>query len=148
MLNFGLPAPIDMQIDGRDIMANRKVAVRSSTRSSKCLGSSTPGSSRISSYPKFEVAVDRTKALQGGFTEADVANSVLNIAEWKRQLTPMFFLNQRNGVNYNLVAQTPQYQIQSLQDLQNIPIRSATAASVWRSRRPRDNPSIAGDVGG
>ncbi len=44
------------------------------------------------------------------------------------QLTPMFFLNQRNGVNYNLVAQTPQYQIQSLQDLENIPIRSATAA--------------------
>ena len=80
------------------------------------------------SYPNFEIAVDRTKALQGGFTEADVAGSVLNMLSGSGQVTPMFFLNQRNGVNYSFVTQTPQYKLQSLQDLENIPITSKTAA--------------------
>jgi multidrug efflux pump subunit AcrB len=73
-------------------------------------------------YPTLDVVVDRTKALEGGFTEQNVANSVLNTLSGSLQITPMFFLNPKNGVNYNLVAQTPQYRTQSLQDLQNIPI--------------------------
>jgi multidrug efflux pump subunit AcrB len=73
-------------------------------------------------YPTLDVAVDRTKALEGGFTEQNVANSVLNTLSGSLQITPMFFLNPKNGVNYNLVAETPQYRTQSLQDLQNIPI--------------------------
>ena len=128
VLNFGLPSPIDIRIDGRDIQANRDIAVGILNEIRHVPGIVDARIQQDFSYPNFEIAVDRTKALQGGFTEADVANSVLNILSGSSQLDPMFFLNQRNGVNYNLVAQTPQYRIQSLQDLQNIPITSPTAA--------------------
>ena len=77
-------------------------------------------------YPKFHVAVDRTKAAQGGFTPRDVASSLLVSLSGSFQTTPTFFLNWQNGVNYNLVTQTPQYSIQSLQDLQNTPISAPT----------------------
>jgi len=73
------------------------------------------------------VAVDRTKAAQGGYTERDVANSMLNSLSGSFQITPMFFLNWKNGVSYNLVTQTPQYSIQTLEDLQNTPLNAATA---------------------
>jgi len=73
------------------------------------------------------VDVDRTKASQGGYTQRDVGSSVLNILSGSTQLTPMFYLNPKNGVTYNIVAQTPQYQVQSLGDLQNIPVTSANA---------------------
>jgi len=71
--------------------------------------------------------VDRTKASEGGYTQRDVGSSVLNILSGSTQLTPEFFLDPRNGVTYNIVAQTPQYQVQSLNDLQNIPVTSRNA---------------------
>jgi len=80
-------------------------------------------------YPTFNVAVDRTKAAGGGFTQRDVATSMLISLSGSFQTTPTFFLNWQNGVNYNLATQTPQYRIQSLQDLQNMPITSATMKS-------------------
>ena len=128
VLNFGLPSPIDIRIDGRDIAANRDVAVSILNEIRHVPGIVDARIQQDFSYPNFEVAVDRTKALQGGFTEVDVANSVLNILSGSAQTEPMFFLNKANGVNYSLVAQTPQYKVQSLQDLENIPITSATAA--------------------
>jgi multidrug efflux pump subunit AcrB len=73
-------------------------------------------------YPTYDINVDRTKAAQGGLTERSVATSILNSLSGSFQVTPLFFLNWKNGVNYNLVAQTPQYSIHSLQDLQNTPI--------------------------
>src|SRR6202040_2569162 len=73
-------------------------------------------------YPEFDVAVDRTKAAQGGYTQRDVANSLLNSLSGSFQITPLFFLNWKNGVNYQMAAQTPQYRMQSMQDLENIPI--------------------------
>ena len=78
-------------------------------------------------YPAFDVNVDRTKAAQGGYAERDVSNSILNSLSGSFQITPMFFLNRQNGVSYNLVAQTPQYAVQSLQDLQNSPLDAASA---------------------
>ncbi len=72
--------------------------------------------------------MDRTKAAQGGYTQRDVANSLLNSLSGSFQITPMFFLNFKNGVSYNLVTQTPQYSIQSLGDLQNTPLNAAAAA--------------------
>jgi multidrug efflux pump subunit AcrB len=128
VLNFGLPSPIDIRIDGRDIMANRDVAVSILNEIRHVPGIVDARIQQDFSYPNFEVAVDRTKALQGGFTEADVANSMLNMLSSSGQVTPMFFLNQKNGVSYSFVTQTPQYQLQSLQDLENIPITSTTAA--------------------
>jgi multidrug efflux pump subunit AcrB len=121
VLNFGLPAPVDIQIEGTDIQGNREVAARMLQEVERVPGVAFD-------YPEFDVAVDRTKAAQGGYTQRDVASSLLNSLSGSFQITPMFFLNWNNGVSYNLVTQTPQYSIQSLQDLQNTPLNSSTAA--------------------
>ena len=127
VLNFGLPAPIDIQIEGADIDGNREVAVRMLHEIQRVPGIADARIQQAFDYPEFDVAVDRTKAAQGGYTERDVANSMLNSLSGSFQITPMFFLNWTNGVNYNLVTQTPQYSIQSLEDLQNTPLNAATA---------------------
>jgi multidrug efflux pump subunit AcrB len=128
VLNFGLPAPIDIQIEGADIEGNREVAAQVLHEIEHVPGVADARIQQAFDYPEFDVDVDRTKAAQGGYTERDVANSMLNSLSGSFQITPMFFLNYKNGVSYNLVTQTPQYSMQSLQDLQNTPINATTAA--------------------
>jgi CzcA family heavy metal efflux pump len=127
VLNFGLPAPIDVQIEGSDIDANREVASRMLQEITKVPGVADAHIQQAFDYPAFDVTVDRTKAAQGGYAERDIANSMLNSLSGSFQISPMFFLNWKNGVSYNLVTQTPQYAVQSLQDLQDTPLNSATA---------------------
>jgi multidrug efflux pump subunit AcrB len=122
ILNFGIPAPVDIQIDGNDVDSNRKVANEILADLRHVPGIADARIQQTFDYPNFEVAVDRTKAAQAGLTERDVANSVLNILSGSSQVTPMFFLNWQNGVNYNMTALSPQYDIQSLQDIHNIPV--------------------------
>jgi len=145
ILNFGLPAPIDVQLEGTDDVGNRAVAAKIMDQLRKVPGLVDLRLQQPNDYPVLNVAVDRTKALQGGYTTRDVGSSALNILSGSTQLTPQFFLNPKNGVTYNIVAQTPQYQIQSLQDLENIPVTSPTAktpeiladvASISRSTEP------------
>ena len=128
VLNFGLPAPIDIQVEGTDVEGNREVAARMLHEIERVPGIADARMQQAFDYPGFDVTVDRTKAAQGGYTQRDVANSMLNSLSGSFQITPMFFLNFKNGVNYNLVTQTPQYSIQSLEDLQNTPLNAATAA--------------------
>src|SRR6202049_4060028 len=128
VLNFGLPAPIDIQIEGTDIEGNREVAARMLQEIQRVPGIADARIQQAFDYPEFDVAVDRTKAAQGGYTQRGGANSLLNSLSGSFQITPMFFLNWTNGVSYNLVTQTPQYSIESLQDLQNTPLNAATAA--------------------
>jgi CzcA family heavy metal efflux pump len=127
VLNFGLPAPIDVQIEGADVEGNREVAARMSQEITKVPGVADARVQQAFDYPAFDVTVDRTKAAQAGYSERDVANSLLNSLSGSFQITPSFFLNWKNGVSYNLVTQTPQYAVGSLQDLQNTPLNSATA---------------------
>jgi CzcA family heavy metal efflux pump len=136
VLNFGLPAPIDIQIDGADIDGNRQVAEKMLAELRRVPGLTDLRIQQPSDYPTYDINVDRTKAVQGGLTERNVATSVLNSLSGSFQITPMFFLNWKNGVSYNLVAQTPQYRVESLQNLDNIPI---TAPSTSR-------PGILADV--
>jgi multidrug efflux pump subunit AcrB len=128
VLNFGLPAPIDIQIEGADMEGNREVAAQVLHEIERVPGVADARIQQAFDYPEFDVDVDRTKAAQGGYTERDVANSMLNSLSGSFQITPMFFLNYKNGVSYNLVTQTPQYSMQSLQDLQNTPLNATTAA--------------------
>jgi multidrug efflux pump subunit AcrB len=121
-LNFGLPAPIDIQIDGPDINSNSRIADKMMNELSHVRGITDLRIQQQGDYPKFHIAVDRTKAAQGGFTERDVANSMLISTSGSFQVAPMFYLNPKNGVSYNLVAQTPQYDLESADDLRNIPI--------------------------
>ena len=129
ILNFGIPAPVDIQIDGSDIEGNRQVANQILNDLRHVPGIADARVQQTFDYPSFEVAVDRTKAAQTGLTERDVANSMLNILSGSSQVTPMFFLNWQNGVNYNMTALSPQYNIQSLQDIQNIPVSAVGGKS-------------------
>jgi len=138
ILNFGLPAPIDVQIDGPDGAGNRKVANKILAELHSVPGLTDVRLQQPDDYPVLNIAVDRTKASQGGFSQRDVGTSVLNILSGSTQLSPQFYLNPKNGVVYNIVARTPQYQTQSLNDLQNIPLTSPTAKS----------PEILADVAG
>jgi multidrug efflux pump subunit AcrB len=127
ILNFGLPAPIDVQFEGSDIAATRKVADTVLDQLRHVPGLVDLRIQQPDDYPVLNVDVDRTKAAQGGYSLRDVGGSVQNLLSGSSQLTPMFFLNYKNGVNYNMVAQAPQYDIQSLNDLQNVPLSSPTA---------------------
>ena len=127
VLNFGLPAPIDIQIDGTDTEGDREVADRILDEIRRTPGIADARIQQAFDYPEFNVSVDRTKAAQGGYTERDIADSMLNSLSGSFQITPMFFLNWKNGVSYNLVTQTPQYDVESLRDLQDTPIDSATS---------------------
>jgi multidrug efflux pump subunit AcrB len=127
ILNFGLPSPIDVQIEGQDLAGNRKVLNKILTDLQGVPGLVDLRVQQPNDYPVLDLSVDRTKAAQGGYTEHDVGTSVLNILGGSTQLSPQFFLNQKNGVTYNIVAQTPQYKISSLSDLRNIPISSVSA---------------------
>ncbi len=142
ILNFGLPAPIDIQLEGADMQSNHQVADQLLNDLRQVPGLVDLRIQQTFDYPKFHIDVDRTKAAQGGFTPRDVASSLLVSLSGSFQTTPTFFLNWQNGVNYSLVTQTPQYKIQSLQDLQNIPISAsamkrleilADIASITRS---------------
>ena len=139
ILNFGLPAPIDVQIEGANVEGNRAVANRVLQQLHGVPGLTDLRVQQPQDYPVLDVAVDRTKAYQGGYTEHDVATSLLNSLSGSLQTQPMFFLNYKNGVSYNLVAQTPQYQMQSLQDLKGIPI---TASGMSKPEILEDVASI------
>ena len=135
ILNFGLPSPIDVQISGADIDKNRGVADKILARVRAVPGVVDARIQQDFDYPTFEVNVDRTKAQQNGLSETDVASSVLDTLSGSFQTAPMFFLNRKNGVNYNLATRAPQYAIQNLQDLQNLPVTGVGA-----------HPAILADV--
>jgi len=122
ILNFGLPAPIDVQIEGADVATNRNVADQVLEQFRHVPGLTDLRIQQTFDYPKFHITVDRTKAQQGGFSQRDIATGLLISLSGSFQTAPTFFLNEQNGVNYSLVTQTPQYAIQSLTDLQNVPV--------------------------
>jgi len=136
ILNFGLPAPIDVQFRGNDVRASAKLAADLAAQLRQVPGLVDLRVQQPMDYPTYQVDVDRTKAEQGGYAARDVGQSMLNSLSGSFQITPMFFLNWKNGVDYQLVAQTPQYRMQSVQDLQNIPI------NIPNSK----NPEILADV--
>ena len=148
MLNFGLPSPIDIRIDGRDIHGNRDVAISILNEVRQVPGIVDARIQQEFDYPDFEVAVDRTKALQGGLHRGRRRDSVLNTLSGSFQTAPMFFLNRPNGVNYTLVAQTPQYSVQSLQELAEHSGYGPARRESRGPRRCRDDQAIAGDGGG
>ena len=129
ILNFGLPSPIDIQLEGNDVKASHQIATQMLEKLRQVPGLVDLRIQQPLDYPTFQVDVDRTKAEQAGYTQHDVANSILNTLSGSAQITPMFFLNPKNHVNYNLVAQTPQYRMTSLQDVRNIPITSGAKPS-------------------
>ena len=147
ILNFGMPAPIDIQIDGADVSDDRVVADQILDQVRRVPGVVDAHIQQRFDYPDFDIDVDRTKAQQDGLTERDVAGSVLETLSGSFQTAPMFFLNWKNGVNYEVAAQAPQYDIQSLHDIRNIPITAAAARQPGDPGRCRRHLPLAGDGG-
>jgi CzcA family heavy metal efflux pump len=146
ILNFGLPAPIEVQIEGNDANASKAQADKLLAKFRDVPGLTDLRIQQPFDYPTLQVHVDRTKAAQGGFTEEDVSDSLLNTLSGSFQLTPMFFLNWNNMVAYNIVAQTPQYKMDTMQDLRNVPINHALPSTQGAS--PPANPEILSDLAG
>jgi multidrug efflux pump subunit AcrB len=146
ILNFGLPAPIDVQIEGNDAYASKAQADKLLAQLRDVPGLTDLRIQQPFDYPTLQVDVDRTKAAQGGYTEQDVSTSVLNTLSGSFQVSPMFFLNWGNMVNYSIVAQTPQYKMDTMQDLENIPINRATRSAPVAGAPA--NPEILSDLAG
>jgi CzcA family heavy metal efflux pump len=147
ILNFGVPAPIDIQFESNEIEDSKAQADKMLAQLRQVPGLVDLHIQQPFGNPTFKLNVDRTKAAQGGYTQRDVATSVLNTLSGSAQVTPMFFLNMKNHVNYNMVAQTPQYKMGSTQDLQNIPINKTTAgSSASPTTSGSATPEILGDL--
>jgi multidrug efflux pump subunit AcrB len=122
ILNFGLPAPIDIQVVGNDLEGNRQFADNLLARVRNVSGTSDLRIQQTFNQPNLHIDVDRTKAASIGFTQRDVATNLLVTLSGSSQTAPTFWLNPKNGVSYSIATQTPQYRVQTLQDLDNIPV--------------------------
>jgi multidrug efflux pump subunit AcrB len=125
ILSFGLPAPIDVQIVGRNMDANRRFASALADKMRRVAGIVDLRVHQVANQPALEVDVDRTRAAQVGLTERDVSNNLLVSLSGSSQTSPTFWLNPTTGVSYNITAMTPQYFMTSLQSLQTIPVTAA-----------------------
>ena len=122
ILNFGLPAPIDVQVTGRDAGPNYKIAQQLAERIAQIPGAADVHVHQVVDGPELRVNVDRVKAGQLGMTQQDVANSMLISLSGSGQVAPNQWLNWANGVNYQVLVQTPQYKIDSVDALMRTPV--------------------------
>ena len=136
ILNFGAPAPIDLQIRGANVAANFVYANDLLNRLRRIPGIADARIQQSPNNPTFNIDVDRTRAQYVGLTERDVTNSLTVNLAGSGQVAPTYYLNPDNGVSYSIVMQTPQFQIDSLSALETLPITAATTA----------NPPILGGI--
>jgi multidrug efflux pump subunit AcrB len=122
ILNFGLPGPIDLQVVGRDTVANYNIAQKLAERISRIPGAADVHVHQVVDQPEIRLNVDRLKAAQLGLTQHDVTSSMLISLSGSSQVAPNYWLNWGNGVNYNIGVQTPQYRIDSLDALLRMPV--------------------------
>ena len=122
ILNFGLPAPIDVQVVGNDLQGNRLYADALLAKIRYVSGATDLRIQQPFDQPYLRMRVERTKAEQLGFTAHDVAQNLLVSLSGSFQTSPSFWLDPKNHVSYQIATQTPQYRTDTLQDLQNIPI--------------------------
>src|SRR6185437_13039380 len=129
ILNFGLPAPLDIQVIGADMEANHALAERMMSQLRHIPGAVDLHIQQSLDEPNFTIDVDRIKAQQVGLTQANVANSVLTSLSGSFQTSPQFWLDWNNGVSYNIAVQEPQYRMDTLQNLRNIPVTGSGGAA-------------------
>jgi CzcA family heavy metal efflux pump len=136
ILNFGLPAPINIQVLGQNLRANRQFADGLMRKLKFIPGAVDLRIQEPFNLPRLQVDIDRTRTAQVGFTTRDVANDLLVSLSGSFQTSPTYWLDPRSGVSYAITTQTPQYRVNSLQDLENIPITNSRG----------DPPQILGNL--
>ncbi len=129
ILNFGLPAPIDLQVVGRDSQAGYKIAGKLARRIALIPGAADVHIHQVVDQPMIRLNVDRIKASQLGLTQRDITNSMLISLSGNGALAPNFWLNWTNGVNYSVGVQTPQYRLDTLDALLRTPISVSSDAA-------------------
>ncbi len=125
ILNFGLSAPIDIQIVGPNLQGNRALAEKMIDEVRYVPGAADARIQQPFNYPNMTVNVDRTRAQAIGLTQRDVAQSLLVALSGSFQTTPSFYLDPRNGVSYSVAVQAPQYGLDSLAELRSLPVTSS-----------------------
>ena len=129
ILNFGLPAPINLQVVGQQLVANRRFAESLLSRVKLVPGVVDLHIQEPFNLPRLQVDIDRTRTAQVGFTPLDVASNLLVSLSGSFQTAPTFWMDPKTGVSYSNTAQTPQYRVDTLQDLENIPVTNSRGAS-------------------
>jgi multidrug efflux pump subunit AcrB len=143
ILNFGLPAQIDVQVVGLQVEQNHALAEQHDAADQPDPGTTDLRIQQPFNLPKWTVNVDRTRAQEVGYSQRDVAQDLLTSLSGSFQTSPTFYLNPQNHVSYNIAVQTPQYDVQNLQQLENFPIATTVRASSRRFSAT-SRPSIAG----
>ena len=130
ILNFGLPAPVDIQVVGADMRGSYDIAQGIANRLRQIPGTADVHVQQMMGLPTLYLDMDRTRINQVGLNAEQVAQSVLISLSGSFQTAPNFWLNPRNGVSYNIAIQTPQYRMTSLQDLMNTPVTGASSQTA------------------
>ncbi|MBS0223003.1 MAG: efflux RND transporter permease subunit [Proteobacteria bacterium] len=130
ILNFGVPSPIDVQVRGPDLDANFDLANKLLARIRQVPGIVDARLQQARNAPAFDVNVDRTRAQYVGLTTRDVTNSLVVNLAGSGQVAPTYWLNPKTGITYNIVLQTPQYRLDSLAALSNLPIMAPAASQL------------------
>jgi CzcA family heavy metal efflux pump len=130
ILNFGLPAPIDIQVMGSDMQSNYAIAQQIANRLRHVPGAADVHVQQLLDLPTIHLNMDRDLVTQVGMNPRDVAQSVLVSLSGSFQVAPAFWLNPKNGVTYSLVVQSPQYRMTSLQELMNLPVSDPAAPNT------------------
>ena len=124
ILNFGLPAPIDVQVVGTNPVASYELAQQIANKMRHIPGTADVHVQQLLSLPTLHMNIERTRVTQVGLTARDVAQSALVSLSGSFQTSPNFWLNPKNEVTYQIAVQSPQYRMTSLQDLMDIPVTS------------------------
>jgi multidrug efflux pump subunit AcrB len=144
ILNFGLPSPIDVQVTGFNIEGNRNFANNLLQKLRGVPGAVDLHIHQTNDYPQFNVDVDRSKAQLLGLTEQAVATNMLVSLSGSFQTSPSFWVDPKSGTQYQVATQTPQYRLQTLNDLGNTPLNGpngtsqilSSVANIYRSAAP------------
>jgi CzcA family heavy metal efflux pump len=129
ILNFGQPAPLDVQVTGTDHDATEAFGFRILREIRKIPGLVDARMQQSSNLPMLNVNADRSRMAQVGLTERDVTNAVATALAGTSQSAPNFWLNPKNGVSYSMTAQTPEYKLDTLAALQNLPVTGAAGST-------------------
>jgi multidrug efflux pump subunit AcrB len=146
ILNFGLPAPIDIQLIGSDVGKDMELGNRIVQQLAQVPGAVDVHVQQTYDQPDFAIHMERSQAQQLGITAKDISNSVLVALSGSFQTSPTFWVDPANNITYNIAVQAPQYTVSSLQDLENVPVEGSHSSQVLANLASLSRDAVPGTV--